>query len=180
MSEDEIGFEPLTAADFPLMHRWLNNDTVASFYGVGDDNHKYPTLEEVAEEYDRDLGPNTKTYGFIISLDGRKVGYIQTYRVGDYEDYARSIDMHDEDPWAIDIFIGEDDARGIGLGPRIIERFVAEHVFSRPEVNTVLLSPEPDNERGRKAYEKAGFRHHKTVWIPEENGHEYVMRRDRV
>jgi RimJ/RimL family protein N-acetyltransferase len=180
VGQPEISFEPLSDDDFPLMHRWLNNDDVALFYGVGDDNHKYPTIEEVAREYARKAGPNTATRGFVILLDGRKVGYIQTYAVSAYEEYAKAIDMADEDPWAIDIFIGEDDARGIGLGARIIDQFVEEHVFSRPGVNVALLNPEPENERGRRCYEKAGFRHEKTVWVPESSAHEYVMRRDRM
>ncbi|HUF54579.1 MAG TPA: GNAT family N-acetyltransferase [Dehalococcoidia bacterium] len=176
---NDITFRPLTREDFPLMHRWLNNDTVAAFYGVGDDNHKYPTFEEVVEEYDADIGTNGASEGFLVLLSGRPVSYIQTYAVSAYPEYAAAIDMADEDPWAIDIFIGEDDARGIGLGPRIIEQFVQEHVFSRPGVNVALLNPEPENERGRRSYEKAGFRHVKTVWIPESSSHEFVMRRDR-
>lgn len=176
----QISFQPLTRDDFPLMHRWLNNDTVARFYGIDDDNRKYPSYEEVVDEFEADLRPDAPTHGYTIAIDGRKVGYIQCYRVGDYEEYAQAIDMADDDPWAIDIFIGEDDARGAGMGPSIIEQFVEEYVFSRPDVNVCLLNPELENERGRRAYEKAGFRHVKTVWMEETRSYEYVMRRDRI
>ena len=173
----EISFERLTRADFPLLHRWLNNAEVALFYGVGDGNRKNPTLEEVIEEYEPRLRPGAATHCFITLLDGRQIGYIQCYRVGDYADYAKAIDLGD-DVRAIDLFIGED-ARGHGLGARVIERFLEEQVFSRPGVTTCLLCPEPENERGVRAYEKAGFRHVKTVWVAEEKAYAYVMRRDR-
>jgi aminoglycoside 6'-N-acetyltransferase len=166
-----IGFRPLTAGDYPLLSRWLNAPHIREWWGDPD--------EELGFIRDMVEGRDT-TRPYIIELDGAPVGYIQTYPVSAYEDYAQAIDMADEDPWAIDIFIGEDDARGIGLGPRIIKQFVDEHVFSRPEVKVALLNPEPANERGRKCYEKAGFRHVKTVWVPESKAEEYIMRRDRA
>ncbi len=171
-------FRWLAEADFPLLHRWLNNAEVALFYGVGDDNRKNPTMEEVIAEYEPRLKPGAATHSFITLLDGRQVGYIQCYRVGDYAEYAKAIDL-DDDAWAIDLYIGDDDARGRGLGARVIERFLEEQVFSLPVVTTCLLCPEPENERGIRAYEKAGFRHVKTVWVAEEKACAYVMRRDR-
>ena len=176
--DPRITFQQLAAADFPLLHRWLNNAEVALFYGAGDDNRKNPTLEELVAEYAPSLEPGSPTHSFTILLDGRQVGYIQCYRVGDYAEYAKAIDL-DDDAWAIDLYVGEDDARGRGLGARVIELFVEEQVFSRPGVMTCLLCPEPENERGIRAYEKAGFRYVKTVWVAEENAHAYVMRRDR-
>ena len=57
---DEISFERLTRADLPLMHRWLNTAEVALFYGVGDDNHNNPTMDEVIEEYEESFVPHPK------------------------------------------------------------------------------------------------------------------------
>ena len=177
-NDPRITFQRLRKADFPLLHRWLNNAEVALFYGVGDDNRKNPTMEEVAAEYEENFAPDPKNQAFVIHLDGRPVGYIQCYRVGDYAEYAKAIDL-DDDAWAIDLYIGDDDARGCGLGARVIELFLEEQVFSLSGVTTCLLCPEPENERGIRAYEKAGFRYVKTVWLESEKGYEYVMRRDR-
>ena len=174
----EISFERLTRADLPLLHRWLNSAEVALFYGVGDDNHKNPTMDEVIEEYKENFVPDPKNQAFIIHLAGRPVGYIQCYRLGDYPDYAKELD-EDPDAWAIDIFIGEDDVRERGIGSRAIERLVKEQIFSRPAVTTCFISPDPENERAKRAYEKAGFRYVKTVWLESEKGYEYVMRCDR-
>ena len=173
---DETSFERLTHADLPLRHRWLNTAEVALFYGVGDDNHKNPTMDEVIEEYEENFVPHPKNQAFIIQLDRRPVGYIQCYRLGDYPDYAKELG-EDQDAWAIDILIGED-VRGLGIGSRAIDRLVEEKIFSQPGVTTCLISPDPENERAKRAYAKAGFRHLKTVWLESEKGYEYVMLRD--
>lgn len=174
----EITFVRLTRADLPLMHRWLNNPRVAEWYGVGDDNHGFPTMAEVIEEYEKNFGPEPKNHAFLVHLDKTPVGYIQCYRLGDYPDYAADLGV-DPDGWAIDIFVGEDDVREKGVGSRAVEQLLAEHVFSRPEATTSFICPDPENKRAVRAYEKAGFRYVKTVWIESEKGYEYVMCRDR-
>ena len=175
----EITFARLTRAGLPLMQRWLNNDTVALWYGVGDENKKYPTMDEVVGEYEENFVPDPKNHAFIIHLDGQPAGYIQCYRLGDYPDYAKTLDV-DPNAWAIDIFIGEDDARSRGVGPRAIGRLLEEVIFSRPGVTTCYICPDPENKNAVRAYEKAGFTYVKTVWIEDEKGYEQVMRRDRV
>jgi RimJ/RimL family protein N-acetyltransferase len=174
---DEISFERLTRADLPLLHRWLNTAEVALFYGVGDDNHKNPTVDEVIKEYEENFVPDPKNQAFLVHLGGRPVGYIQSYRIGDYPDYAKELG-EEPDAWAIDILIGED-VRGQGIGSRAIDRLVEEQIFSRPGVTTCFVSPDPENERAKRAYGRAGFRYVKTVWLESEKGYEYVMRRDR-
>ncbi|MEX0683969.1 MAG: GNAT family N-acetyltransferase [Dehalococcoidia bacterium] len=177
-SNEQITFEPLTADDFPLMHAWLNNPEVSPWYGLGMDNRTNPTIEAVVEHYTPRMRGESPTYPFTIRLDGRPIGYIQCYRIGDWSEYARDVDV-DDDAWAIDLYIGEDEFRDRGLGAPILQRFIDEQIFSRPGVTVCLISPKPDNTRAVRAYEKAGFRYVKTVYVPQEGGHEYVMRLDR-
>jgi aminoglycoside 6'-N-acetyltransferase len=175
--DGEITFRPLTDDDAPLMHRWLNNPEVARWYGLGFENQTSPMLEEVAAYYHERITRERHTVNlYIIELGGRPVGFIQTYRIGDHPDYARALDF-DDDAWGIDLFIGEDDVRGGGFGTRVIERFLQAEVFSRPGVETAVLAPNPDNARGIRCYERAGFLHVKTVHVPMENNEEYVMAR---
>ena len=176
--EPQFSFEPLAADDFPLMHRWLNNPEVAQWYGLGMDNRTYPPLEEVVEHYMPRARGETPTLAFTMRVDGERVGYIQCYRIGDWADYAKAIDL-DDDAWAVDLYIGDDEFRDRGLGWRILRQFVDEQIFSRPGVRTCLIAPHPGNARGIRSYEKAGFRYVKTVFVPEEGEHEYVMRLDR-
>ncbi len=177
MPANDIGFRTLTDGDAALMHRWLNNPEVARWYGLGFANETYPSLEEVSAYYAERLNRKRPIYLFIIEADKRPVGFIQTYRIGDYPDYARILDC-DDDAWGIDLFIGEDDTRGGGFGTRVIERFLETLVFSRPGVTAAVLAPSPDNARGIRCYQKAGFRHLKTVFVEAEGSEEYIMVRE--
>ena len=109
MSTD-ITFRPLTDADIPLLHAWLNNPNVAEWYGLGIENETYPTMQHVIDNYSVRIRGDQPTFCYIIEADGRPAGLIQAYRIGDYPIYARALD-YDDDAWGIDLFIGEDDAR---------------------------------------------------------------------
>jgi RimJ/RimL family protein N-acetyltransferase len=173
-----ITFRPLSETDLSLIHGWLNNPEVARFYGLDLENLTRPTLDQVVEHYMPRIRGERPTFCYVMMSGRRPAGFIQTYRVGDYPDYARAIE-YDEDAWAIDLFIGEDDCRGRGFGSRALVRFLESEVFTRPGVEVAVISPNPNNKRAIRAYERAGFRHLKTVWMPPEKAYEYVMVRER-
>lgn len=174
-----ITFRPLTDADLPLVHAWLNNPNVAQWYGLGIENTTNPAMEQVFENYGARIRGEQPTLCYIIEADGRPVGHIQAYRIGDYPVYARAID-YDDDAWGIDLFIGEDDTRGGGFGTRAVNRFVETEVFSRPGVAVAVIAPNPNNARAIRCYEKAGFTHVKTVFVEMEGEEEYVMARRKL
>lgn len=63
--------------------------------------------------------------------------------------------------------IGEEDAIGGGLGPRVLERFAHEVVFARRATQACVATVEEANRRSWRAFENAGFRHVRDV---EEDG----------
>lgn len=171
---EDISFRPLREEDIPQMHAWLNNPLVAEWYGLGVVNVTFPTFEQVRDNYSQRITGEKPTFCYVILSGERPIGHIQTYRVGDYIEYSTAIDV-DPEGWGIDLFIGEDDCRNRGLGSRILSRFLEREVFSRPGVELAVIAPNPKNERAIRSYEKAGFRHEKTVWVPEEGEYEYIM-----
>jgi RimJ/RimL family protein N-acetyltransferase len=177
-----ITFRPLAEDDLPLMHRWLNNPDVARWYPMDEAGTENPSLSAVIEHYRprvrKEEGADP-TYCYLTLSDGAPIGYIQCYRVGDYAEYAAAVD-YDDDAWGIDLFIGEDEYRGRGLGAAILRAFVRDEVLTRPQVQIVMINPNPENRRAVRCYEKAGFHHVKTVWVPEDNAHEYVMVQTRA
>ena len=176
---DDITFRPLAADDIPQLHAWLNNPLVARWYGLGVENIPFPTLEQVETNYLPRVRGEKPTFCYLMLLGERAFGYVQAYRVGSYPDYAAVIDVN-RDAWGIDIFIGEDDCRDRGLGAAALRLFIERLVFTRPNVETVVIAPNPENTRAIRSYEKAGFEHLKTVWVEMENDYECVMvqRRD--
>lgn len=178
MSND-ITFRPLTEEDLPLVHRWLNNPSVAEWYGLGIENRTFPPLEAVRENYLPRIHGEFPTLCYIMLLGQTAFGFVQCYRIGDYPDYAAMINV-EPDAWGIDIFIGEDDFRGRGIGTEALDQFVRQLIFSRPGVSLAVICPNPGNKRAIRSYEKAGFTHSHTAWVEAEGDHEYVMVRNKT
>lgn len=168
--EDAITFRPLAAQDLPLMVGWLNTPHVREWWA--DDPR---TLEEACAEYGPQLAGEDPTAGFIILLDAQPIGYIQTYRVADYPEHAAAMDV-EEGAAGVDLFIGEEAHVHRGRGAPILRAFLHTVVFAQPGVTSCIIDPVVTNTIAIRAYEKAGFRHLKTVTVPGEEQPEYLMR----
>ena len=176
----EISFRSLAEEDLPLIHHWLNQDHVAEWYGVG--GVRRPTFDQVEARYGRRIRGEEPTRSFLVSYGGRPVGYIQTYLVDDYPENARGIELEPRTA-GIDMFIGEPEMVGRGLGTALIVRFLRQVVFADPAVKACVLGPAPENTRAIRCYEHAGFRYLKTVQAPGDDAvTEYwmIVRRDEA
>src|SRR4051812_42221379 len=146
--EPVFSFQPLTPADFPLLHEWLNRAHVKEWW------HDPGDLDSVRETFGADL-ESPMIAMFLAHLDGDPIGYIQVYRVmgADPEWW-----LEETDPGArgIDQFLANAEQLGQGLGSRMVREFVAR-LFADPEVSQVQTDPSPNNARAIRAYEKAGF-----------------------
>jgi RimJ/RimL family protein N-acetyltransferase len=164
-----ITFRPLTHADLPLMHRWLNAGEAFTWYGL-----KPATLEEISAEYAPIIERTDPTYGYVILIDDQPAGYIQWYLIHDHPDYARQVDVP-PDAAGVDLFIGEERFLHRGLGPVIIRAFLRDVVFADERAGRCIIGPDERNAIAIRAYEKAGFRWLKTVPIEDEPAPEYLM-----
>lgn len=149
------------------MHRWLNTGEVKRWY-----NETW-SYEEVAEKYGRRVRGETPTHSFVIMYGETPIGYIQTYRIDDYPDYAAAVQV--EHAAGIDLFIGDERYIHRRLGSHILSRFLGEHVWRLTGAGICIIGPEPKNMVAIRAYEKAGFRYLKTVPVPGEAEPEYLM-----
>jgi RimJ/RimL family protein N-acetyltransferase len=165
----EIGFKALDEGDLPLMHRWMHVPYVLRWW-------KEPlTEEEVTAKYQPRIAGREPTRCFFIIYRSEAVGYIQSYRMGDYPDYCRAIDV-EEDAAGVDLFIGEPEYLYQGLGPLALRKFLQEVVFGEMGAPCCWIGPQEDNRAAIRAYEKAGFHWVKTVHVPGEDAPEYLMR----
>lgn len=167
-----ISFRRLTAADLPLMHRWLQTEHVARWFDEAD------SLDAVAAEYLPLIDGTALADPYLFSIDGSPAGYIQTYLLRDDPEYHRHVGGG-EGAAGIDLFIGEVRFLYRGLGASIIRAFLRDVVFVRADVDRCLIGPAVSNQAGIRAYEKAGFRHVHTVVVPDEAEPEYVMAIER-
>jgi RimJ/RimL family protein N-acetyltransferase len=164
-----ITFRSLTYADLPLLVRWLNTPHVREWW-----QHDPRTLEEAIEKYTPLIEGTEPTSAYIILYDERPIGYIQAYKIADWPEYASAIEV-EEGAAGVDLFIGEEYAHR-GLGAPILRAFLRDIVFAMPGVACCVIGPSASNATAIRAYEKAGFRHLKTVAVPGEEEPEYLMR----
>ncbi len=152
-----IAFEPLAADDLPLLREWLGREHVRRWW-----RDRGQSLQHAEDA----LAGRDRTRYFVIVLDGRRVGMIETYLLRDEPEWAALVG-EGPDGAGVDLLIGEEDAVGRGLGPQVLEQFAREIVFANRETTALVATVEEPNHRSWRAFEKAGFRHVRDV---EEDG----------
>ena len=149
-----IEFRPLDDADLQQIEAWLRREHVAEWWR--DPLEIAVEKRRAAIEGHRDLDQ------YVIVEEGRDVGMIQTYLVADHPEWGAAIGAEPEAA-GVDLFIGEVDAAGRGLGPAVLEQFAREVVFARAETTAAVATVEEANRRSWRAFEKAGFEHVRDV-----------------
>jgi aminoglycoside 6'-N-acetyltransferase len=153
----EFFFEPLTEKYFSLIHDWFNAPHIQAFYSLRD-----WTVEEVRQKltlYIRGMG-DMKCY--IISFDKTPIGYVQCYPVNKHPwDNQDLTDEIIQDSAGIDLFIGEKEFIGKGLGCQILDTFLKRHIW--PYYRYCLADPDIRNEVSMCLFKKCGFREHQQI-----------------
>lgn len=167
-----IAFRPLAADDLQQIFLWLIRPHVARGYAKPPNSF----MEAVAKYGPRSM-PGNVVRAFIVNVDGRDLGYAQAYDVAAFADYAQRLDR-EAGLTCMDLFLGEEEALGRSVGPRVIDRFVKEVVFADAAVRACVAGPGEGNVAAVRAFEKAGFRRWRILRAEGEEP-ECVMRRDR-
>jgi aminoglycoside 6'-N-acetyltransferase len=155
-------FRSMTAADLPMVRRWLAASHVVEWWGDADEQ-----LELVSGDLE-----NPDMDQFIVATDGRPFGYLQSYNLAAWPDDA--FKDHPPGTRAIDQFIGEPGMVDRGHGSGFIRAFV-DGVLAAGAPR-VITDPDPANARAIRAYGKAGFREVRVVKTAE--GPALLMVRD--
>src|SRR5688572_20730312 len=132
-----------------MLHDWLCRPHVSRWWGAA------PSTAQVDDDYLPLTNPESTTRGYIVCLDARPIGFIQSYVVlGSGHGWW----MGETDPGArgIDPFLASADDLGRGLGSAMICAFV-ENLFLDSSVTKVQTDPSPTNERAIRTYLRAGF-----------------------
>ena len=146
-------FRPMTAADLPLVRRWLAEPHVAQWWGDTCEQFELVSGDLEVEAMDQ----------FIVATDARPFGYIQCYDPDVWPD--NGLGDHPRGTRGIDQFIGELAMVDRGHGSAFIRAFVDRLLASGTP--RVITDPDPANARAIRAYEKAGFRRDRLVSTPD-------------
>jgi aminoglycoside 6'-N-acetyltransferase len=134
----------LTEADLPTIRKWLEQPYVARWWS--------PAEQAVAEIRGHVSSETVAPY-LMVERD-RPIGYLQAYHANDDPFW----EMHDlpRETFGLDLFIGDGDCLGRGLGPRFLRLAIAR-LFEMPATARVHIDPDPSNGVAIKACERAGF-----------------------
>ena len=146
-------FVPMSAADLPLVRRWLAAPHVREWWG--DPDGQFALVSEDLERPAMDQ--------FVVTIDGRPFAYLQCYDQTPWPD--NGLGIHPLGTRGIDQFIGEPDMIDRGHGSALIRSFVDQ--LLRGGTPRVVTDPDPANSRAVRAYEKAGFQKVRLVDTPD-------------
>jgi aminoglycoside 6'-N-acetyltransferase len=145
-------FRPMTAADLPLIKRWLKMPHVIEWWG------------EPGEQFDLVSGDLTHPAmdQYIVATGEREFAYIQCYRMTEWN---TGFGPQPDGTRGIDQMIGEPDMIERGHGTAFIRAFIEDLLAAG--VPRVVTDPDPTNARAIRCYEKAGFARDRLVDTPD-------------
>ena len=168
-----IAFRALGPGDLQQVFLWLGRAHVSKWYAPAPSS-----FAEVVAKY----GPRTErgnpVRAFVVTLDGADLGYVQTYPVHLFPEYAALVGCGARAA-GMDLFIADQWRMNQGLGSSVVRRFVDDVVFRCDGVDECIAGPSEGNEASIRAFEKAGFKRWKRVRMEGGQG-ECLMRRERV
>jgi aminoglycoside 6'-N-acetyltransferase len=144
---------PMTAADLPMVRRWLASPPVVEWWG--DPDEQFGLVSDDLDEPAMDQ--------FVVAMHDRPFGYLQCYDPAAWP--LQPFGGQPPGTRGIDQFIGEPNMIGRGHGSAFIRQFT-DGLLSAGTPR-ILTDPDPANSRAVRAYEKAGFRSERMVETPD-------------
>ena len=148
-----FSFKKIKESDLLLLSKWLEEPHVKKWW---------PILEkdELLSEFLQRIR-SKDTFGYIVNLDDKPIGYIQYYFVDGKTDKTGlwlPKDILTKSVIGTDQFIGDPNKIGKGHGTKFIKEFI-EFIFKNElDVKTVIVDPDPKNIAAIRCYEKIGFK----------------------
>lgn len=147
--DEHIAVRPLVLEDAPLLASWLSDPRVLEYYEGRDRPYD---LGRVKTHFYRD--DEAAKRRCLVGYDGTAIGYIQyaLLDAAELEEYGYAADA-----WiaGMDLFIGEPEYWGRGIGTALVAGMAGRLLTEGPEAVTV--DPHAENARALRCYAKAGF-----------------------
>lgn len=148
--DNRVAVRAMTRGDLPEVVRWRQSEHLHRWWASDGE----PTMERITGQYGPSVDGMTPTRMWIAEVNGRSVGFVQDYRVGDYPEYA----VLGPDPAAIGVdYALAEEWSGRGLGVRVLWAWMlrARHRF--PEATAYFAAPDHRNAASLRVLAKLGF-----------------------
>jgi len=146
-----VSLRAMTRGDLPDVVRWRRSDHVRRWWTAEGE----PTPEAVEARYAPRIDGMTPTRMWVVEVNGRSVGFVQDYRIGDYPDYA----VLGPDPQAIgvDYLIGDPAWLGRGVGVSMLWEWMHRSRRRFPDAASYFAAPDHRNAASLRLLAKVGF-----------------------
>jgi aminoglycoside 6'-N-acetyltransferase len=157
--EATVGFRPLTRADFPDVVDWQRQPHVARWW-----QDEATDVDAAERHYGPALDGDDPTRMWVLEVNGRSVGMLQDYRVGDHPEYA--LLTAKPDAIAFDYLIGAPAWVNKGIGTRMLWAFMRDVILpGYPGARELFAAPDHRNEASLRVLDKIGFT--RGLWFDE-------------
>ena len=143
-------------AEYRMLEKWCRQEAVYRAF-----EQRILCYDEICAKYRPRTLPDAACPVYVIECDGAPVGIIQYKRHAPDNEYG----VRAENGIDIDLFVGEEDCRGKGIGGEAIRL-----LLEKCAPDTAVLCPLADNAPAIRCYEKCGFAAMKTMEMPDTVG----------
>ena len=154
-----IAFRPLTRADFRDVVAWQAQPHVARWWG-----EEATGLQAAEAHYGPAIDGDDPARLWVLELNGRSVGFLQDYRIGDHPAYALLTAR--PDAVGFDYLVGDPGWVGRGVGTRMLWVYLRDVVVpGYPEASELFAAPDHRNLASLRVLDKLGFT--RGLWFDE-------------
>ena len=161
--DNRVSVRAMTRGDLPDVTRWRQSEHIRRWWA----SEGEPTPERIEARYGPCIDGMRPTRMWVAEVNGRSVGFVQDYRVGDYPDYA--VLGPDPDSVGVDYALCEEWS-GRGFGARVLWAWMSRARQRFPAVTTYFAAPDHRNAASLRMLAKSGFT--EGLWFdePQEDG----------
>lgn len=146
--------------DHAQLASWLSDPRVLEWYEGRD---RPFDLDRVREMYSPLALADEGVWPCIVLESNAPIGYLQFFPIAPFaREYEIGPDVDCSRMWAVDLFIGDPERWGRGVGTMALSMLVA-HLFVARRAERVFVDPRVGNDRAIRSFEKVGFRRRKVL-----------------
>jgi aminoglycoside 6'-N-acetyltransferase len=154
-----VGFRAMTRADLPDVVTWQARPHVSRWW-----QDEATDLARAEEHYGPALDGEDPTRMWVVEVNGRSVGMLQDYLIGDHPEFALLTAR--PDAVGFDYLIGDPTWVGVGVGTRMLWTFLRDAVLPHyPAAAECFAAPDHRNAASLRVLDKLGFT--RGLWFDE-------------